>query len=86
MALMAGCADMLALAKAMNVPAAEVATLFEHFNPGPAARMKRIMDTKPGEPSWELAMARKDARFCLQKIQPADYLYFNSLTNLLVTE
>ncbi|MBA3499090.1 MAG: NAD(P)-dependent oxidoreductase, partial [Deltaproteobacteria bacterium] len=62
MALTAGCADMLALAKSMNVPAAEAATLFDNFSPGPAARIKRIMDTKPGEPSWELAMARKDAR------------------------
>jgi 3-hydroxyisobutyrate dehydrogenase len=71
MALTAGCSDMLALAKAMNVPAAEAATLFEHFNPGPAARMKRIMETKPGAPSWELAMARKDARLMQAEAEAA---------------
>ena len=34
MALTAGCADMLALAKAMNVPPADAATLFDYFNRG----------------------------------------------------
>lgn len=64
MALTAGCADMLALAKAMDVPAGDAATLFEHFNPGTtiAARMKRMTDAQFEKPSWELAMARKDAR------------------------
>lgn len=64
MALTAGCADMLALAKAMNVPAAEAATLFEHFNPGTTigARIRRMTDAQFEQPSWELAMARKDAR------------------------
>jgi len=64
MALTAGCADMLALAKAMNVPAAEAATLFEHFNPGTTvgARIKRMTEKQFAQPSWELSMARKDAR------------------------
>jgi len=64
MALTAGCADMLALAKAMHVPPAEAATLFEHFNPGATigARIKRMTDAQFTQPSWELAMARKDAR------------------------
>ena len=64
MALTAGCADMLALAKAMNVAPTEAATLFEHFNPGVTigARMKRMTDAAFAQPSWELAMARKDAR------------------------
>ncbi|MBA3391639.1 MAG: NAD(P)-dependent oxidoreductase [Deltaproteobacteria bacterium] len=64
MALTAGCADMLALAKAMGVPAADAATLFDHFNPGVTigARVKRMLDSAYEQPSWELAMARKDAR------------------------
>ena len=64
MALTAGFTDMLALAKAMGVAPSEVATLFEHFNPGASvpARFKRMTDADYDHPSWELAMARKDAR------------------------
>jgi 3-hydroxyisobutyrate dehydrogenase len=64
MALTAGFTDMLALAQAMNVAPEEVATLFGHFNPGVSvpARFKRILDADFAHPSWELAMARKDAR------------------------
>lgn len=64
MAFTAGLADMLGLAKAMGVPAAEAATLFEHFNPGTSvgARAKRMIDAAYDHASWELAMARKDAR------------------------
>lgn len=64
MAFTAGCADMLALAKAMRVPPPDAAALFEHFNPGLAlgARLKRMIDANYETPSWELAMARKDAR------------------------
>ena len=40
------------------------ATLFEHFNPGTSvgARAKRMIDAAYDHASWELAMARKDAR------------------------
>jgi len=64
MALTAGVADMLALAKAMGVAPTEAATLFAHFNPGTTvgARAKRMIEGRYEEPSWELAMARKDAR------------------------
>lgn len=64
MALTAGFTDMLALAKAMQIAPADVATLFEHFNPGASvpARFKRMTDADYDHPSWELAMARKDAR------------------------
>ena len=63
-ALTAGFTDMLALAQAMDVSPAEVATLLEHFNPGASvpARFKRLTDADYDHPSWELAMARKDAR------------------------
>ncbi len=64
MAITAGFTDMLAVGRAMSVSPAQIATLFEHFNPGAAlpARFKRMTDADYGNPSWELAMARKDAR------------------------
>ena len=45
MFLTAGFADMLALAKALDVPPAEAATLFEFFNPGATlpARLERMV-------------------------------------------
>lgn len=63
-ALTAGFTDMLALARAMQIRPEEVATLFEHFNPGAAvpARFKRMIEADYEHPSWELGMARKDAR------------------------
>lgn len=64
MAMTAGCADMLGLAKAMGVSGDDAAGLFEHFNPGAmaAGRTKGIAAGKFDQPSWELKMARKDAR------------------------
>jgi 3-hydroxyisobutyrate dehydrogenase len=64
MALAAGFTEMLALAKAMNVAPRDAATLFDHFNPGAAipARFARVLEAAYDQPSWELAMARKDAR------------------------
>jgi len=64
-----GIAEMFALGKALGVPAAESATLFQHFNPGTtiAARAKRMTDASTAPPSWELAMARKDARLMLEE-------------------
>jgi len=64
LSLTAGFTDVLALAKAMDVSPKEVANLFDHFNPGASApaRLKRILDADYDHPSWELAMARKDAR------------------------
>jgi 3-hydroxyisobutyrate dehydrogenase len=64
MSFIAGFADMLALAKAMNITPTEATTLFEHFDPGPslARRFKRIAEARNGPPTWGLAMARKDAR------------------------
>lgn len=57
-------ADMLALAKALRVPAAEAASLFEQFNPGATipGRIKRMVEASFADASWELRMARKDAR------------------------
>jgi 3-hydroxyisobutyrate dehydrogenase len=64
MALAAGFMDMLALGRAMGLAPSDVGSLFEHFNPGAQvpARFKRLTDAAYEQPSWELAMARKDAR------------------------
>ncbi|CAN5351158.1 NAD(P)-dependent oxidoreductase [soil metagenome] len=71
MFLTSGLADMLGLAKALGVAPAEAATLFEHFNPGAtvAMRMKRMVDANFADPSWELTMARKDARIMLEEAE-----------------
>jgi 3-hydroxyisobutyrate dehydrogenase len=61
-------ADMLGLAKALRVPAAEAASLFEHFNPGTtiSGRVKRMVEASFAEASWELRMARKDAGLMME--------------------
>ena len=63
-----GVADMLAFAKAQGIARTEAATLFDFFNPGAtvATRAKRMLDGNYGTPSWELAMARKDARLMME--------------------
>ena len=54
--------DMLTLAQSLQVPASELVSLFEILNPGGVAkaRLKKIDSNTFNEPSWELAMARKD--------------------------
>jgi 3-hydroxyisobutyrate dehydrogenase len=67
MALTAGLAEVLALAKATNVSPEDAISLFEHFNPGAFVpmRAKRMVEANFSQPSWELAMARKDARLMI---------------------
>jgi 3-hydroxyisobutyrate dehydrogenase len=69
-----GLAEMLSLAKALDVPAAQAAALFESFNPGSTipVRIKRMVDSAFADPSWELAMARKDARLMIEACAAAD--------------
>jgi 3-hydroxyisobutyrate dehydrogenase len=68
-----GLAEMLALAKALDVPAAQAASLFDAFNPGMTigSRIKRMVDASFADPSWELAMARKDARLMMEAASAA---------------
>lgn len=68
MFMTAGLADFFALAKSMQVPAREASALFQHFNPGLTlpARIDRMLSADFDNPSWELAMARKDARLMLE--------------------
>jgi 3-hydroxyisobutyrate dehydrogenase len=67
MSLTAGMRDMLGLAKALGIPPAEAASLFDNFNPGmmTVARMKRMLEIDFKSPSWGLDMARKDARLMM---------------------
>ena len=68
MSLTAGLADVLALAKSLSIPASDVESLFSDWNPGSMvpARLKRILSDQFSEPSWELKMARKDARLMME--------------------
>jgi 3-hydroxyisobutyrate dehydrogenase len=69
-----GLAETLSLAKAIDVPAADVASLFAEFNPGLTlgARLERMLGGDYSQPSWELSMARKDARLMLDEAARAD--------------
>jgi len=70
MFMTAGFADFLTLARALNVPAREAASLFKFFNPGVSApaRLERVLGAKFEDPSWELVMARKDARLMIEAV------------------
>jgi len=69
MFITAGVTDLLTLAKALGIPAQEATKLFDFFNPAVtlAPRLQRILGAEFGQPSWELAMARKDARLMLEE-------------------
>jgi 3-hydroxyisobutyrate dehydrogenase len=66
-AFTAGIADMLSLAKALKIPASDLSTLFDTWNPGASlpARLKRVATGSYDKPSWELNMARKDTQLFL---------------------
>ncbi|MEO8619683.1 MAG: NAD(P)-dependent oxidoreductase [bacterium] len=68
--------DTLALAKALEIPQDEVAHLFEFFNPGTMipARLARIRAADYANPSWNLAMARKDVRLMTEAAQSHDVI------------
>jgi len=63
-----GLAEMLALAKALDVPAGQASALFDQFNPGVTipARLKRMTEATFDDRSWDLAMARKDAGLMIE--------------------
>jgi 3-hydroxyisobutyrate dehydrogenase len=67
--LTGGIADMLTLAGSLNIPASDISTLLETLNPGVVAqgRIKKITSNTFDQPSWELSMARKDARLMLEQ-------------------
>lgn len=68
-----GIADMLAVAKSMDVPNDEILQLFEHWNVGASspARMAKMLSGEYDNPSWELQMSRKDARLMIETADAA---------------
>lgn len=72
--LTTGWSDVLALAKAMQVPQSDIVSLFTEWNPGAAApaRLKRILAADFKNPSWELKMARKDTRLMMEEAAKAN--------------
>lgn len=64
-----GVSDLLTLAGSLNVPASEIGALLELLNPGAVAqgRLKKITSNTFDQPSWELVMARKDARLMIEQ-------------------
>ncbi len=71
MALTGGIGDMLALGKSGGVAPADAMGLFDFFNPGATigARAKRVLELDRA--SWELSMARKDARLMMEEASRA---------------
>jgi 3-hydroxyisobutyrate dehydrogenase len=66
--LTTGLSDALALAKAMDIPASDLVSLFDSWNPGAMVpgRLRRILAADFDNPSWELKMARKDTRLMME--------------------
>ena len=61
--------DVNRLAHAVGIPTAEAYSLFKHFNPGQflPARAARIEAGEFANPSFEVAMARKDVRLMIEE-------------------
>jgi 3-hydroxyisobutyrate dehydrogenase len=68
MSVTGGLSDSLALAKAVGVTTDDMLSLFNVWNPGASvtARIKRMTTGDYTKPSWELDMARKDARLMVE--------------------
>ena len=62
-AMTAGLADTLSMAKSLGISADEVGQLFGAWNPGAMLpmRLKKMTSNTFDQPTWELSMARKDA-------------------------
>ncbi|MFT3694971.1 MAG: NAD(P)-dependent oxidoreductase [Kofleriaceae bacterium] len=73
MGFTAAIGDLIGLGKALGFSATEAIALFDHFNPGSTvgARAKRMAGGDYSQPSWELAMARKDARLVQAEVDRA---------------
>ena len=69
--LTGGLSDTLAFATAEGVSSEDVAGLFNMWNPAAMlpARLQHIVSGNFSEPSWELNMARKDARLMMEGAQ-----------------
>ncbi len=67
--LTGGVADLLSLSKSLKVDASELGPLLEVVNPSGVVkgRLKKIASNTFDEASWELSMARKDARLMMEQ-------------------
>ncbi|NML22256.1 NAD(P)-binding domain-containing protein [Pseudoflavitalea sp. G-6-1-2] len=67
--LTGGFSDMLATAKSMGIASSGITDLFKEWNPGAMApaRLNRLLAADYDNPSWELQMARKDARLMIEE-------------------
>jgi len=67
--LTGGISDVLTLADSLNIPISDISALLEALNPGVVAqgRIKKITSNTFDQPSWELSMARKDARLMMEQ-------------------
>ncbi|MGD8276603.1 MAG: NAD(P)-dependent oxidoreductase [Gemmatimonadota bacterium] len=72
-AMTSGLIDMLALAKAMGLKPGEAASFLDGINLGASApaRIRRILEADFTVPSFELGMARKDARLMIETAEQA---------------
>jgi 3-hydroxyisobutyrate dehydrogenase len=72
--LTAGISDTLALAKGLGISGEELSTLFASWNPAASmpARLNKILTGDFDSPSWELAMARKDAGLMMEEAKQSD--------------
>ncbi len=72
--LTGGISDLVTLAGALGVPVTELSTLLELLNPAVVAqgRLRKITSNTFDQPSWELSMARKDARLMLEQASAKD--------------
>ena len=70
--LTGGLADTLSFARSVHVSMDEVYQLLETWNPAGMvpARLKRMTSGNYSNPSWELSMARKDARLMMEAAGP----------------
>ncbi len=71
MAMTAGVVDALSLASALGIHHSDVSTLFSTWNPAGMlpARINKITSATFHQPTWELDMARKDARLMMEEAQ-----------------
>ncbi len=67
-AMTAGISDALSLAKSFGISSDAVGDLFNAWNPAAMipARLKKITSNTFDQPTWELNMARKDARLMIE--------------------
>jgi 3-hydroxyisobutyrate dehydrogenase len=65
---------MITLASSFQIPAAELGPLLELLNPAVVAqgRLRKISSNTFDQPSWELSMARKDARLMIEQAESKD--------------